>query len=206
MKEDLLIPSLVALAVALIAGVVSLVVSILSKDQKTSEFRQAWIDGLRDDASQLIAHLTILKVLLAEMRKKTTSEFEAFVFANQQHLTEVEMLATRMRLRLNPAEHQQLITCLSQTFDAGLEQVQMERAIALVVQDTQKILKSEWERVKRGESSFVWLKGISRFLSILAVMAALFGSGALAGKVISGGFTKNEIDACQGAAPAPASS
>ena len=38
-----------AVVAALIAGTVSLLGLIISKEQKTSEFRQAWIDALRND-------------------------------------------------------------------------------------------------------------------------------------------------------------
>ncbi|MNG39362.1 hypothetical protein D3C84_1274120 [compost metagenome] len=43
--------------------------------------------------------------------------------------------------------------------------------------EAQDILKTEWERVKRGEPSFVWLKRISKWgvFSVLAV-----GSGVIA--------------------------
>lgn len=45
-----------AIAAALIAGLVSLLGLIISKEQKTSEFRQAWIDALRKELSAVIAH------------------------------------------------------------------------------------------------------------------------------------------------------
>lgn len=44
-----------AVTAALIAGIISLLGLIISKEQKTSEFRQAWIDALRAD---LTAYLT----------------------------------------------------------------------------------------------------------------------------------------------------
>lgn len=43
-----------AVLAATIAGGMSFLGSVFSKDQKTSEFRQAWIDGLRSEISQLI--------------------------------------------------------------------------------------------------------------------------------------------------------
>ena len=49
-----------AIAAALIAGLISLLGLIISKEQKTSEFRQAWIDGLRSELSLVIAHANAL--------------------------------------------------------------------------------------------------------------------------------------------------
>ena len=43
-----------AVVAALIAAIVSLLGLIISKEQKTSEFRQAWIDALRSDLTHLI--------------------------------------------------------------------------------------------------------------------------------------------------------
>lgn len=42
-----------AIGAALIAATVSLLGLIISKEQKTSEFRQAWIDALRSDLGSL---------------------------------------------------------------------------------------------------------------------------------------------------------
>lgn len=38
---------------ALIAGAISFIVTIITKDQQASEFRQAGIDGLKEDVSAL---------------------------------------------------------------------------------------------------------------------------------------------------------
>jgi hypothetical protein len=43
---------------AIIAGVFSLISLIISKENKTSEFRQQWIDSLRDEISNFLSNLT----------------------------------------------------------------------------------------------------------------------------------------------------
>jgi hypothetical protein len=45
-----------AVAAALIAGLISLLGLIISKEQKVSDFRQAWIDALRSDIAAVITH------------------------------------------------------------------------------------------------------------------------------------------------------
>lgn len=47
--------SIGAIGAALIAGIVSLLGLIISKEQKTSEFRQTWVDSLR---SEITSYLT----------------------------------------------------------------------------------------------------------------------------------------------------
>ena len=173
MKEDLLVPAIAALLVGLVAGIVSLVVSILAKDQKTSEFRQAWIDALRNDASQLVAHFGVMKAVAKIVRERPQSEINEYLISKQEQFLELGMLVSRIRLRLNPDEHLELLRMLGDLetireseIDARAEQISVE---------AQDILKTEWDRVKRGEPSFVWLKRISKWgvLSVLAVGAGV---------------------------------
>ena len=50
-----LVAAVATIAAALVAGLVSFIVTVLSKEQKTSEFRQAWIDALRSDIADFVA-------------------------------------------------------------------------------------------------------------------------------------------------------
>lgn len=183
-KEELLIPSLVALAVALIAGVVSLVISILSKDQKTSEFRQAWIDGLREDVSRLMAHLLVFQTASEIVNERSRTEIQQYLISQQGDFISAYTLIARVKLRLNPNEHTELLTLL----DAEVHgpEFDLSTHVKSIGSAAQVILKDEWERVKRGESSFVWLKRISRLLSTIALMGALFGTGMVIGEFMSG--------------------
>lgn len=173
MKEDLIVPAIAALVVGLIAGVVSLVVSILSKDQKTSEFRQAWIDGLRNDVSQLMAQLGIKKTISEIIQSKTQAEVDEYLLVHQGEFVEIGMLISRIRLRLNPDEHGVLIELLMTM--VNFRDSDMEARIEAIAVEAQQILKAEWERVKLGEPSFVWLKRVSRagVCSVLAISAGV---------------------------------
>lgn len=179
MKEDLLVPAIAALVVGLIAAVVSLVVSILAKDQKTSEFRQAWIDALRNDVSQLIAQLGIKITTTKIIRGMSDKQTDEYLLAHQGDYVEIDMLITRVRLRLNPSEHTELIQLLKSMNnfqDSGME----DRIEAISVK-AQQILKTEWERVKSGEPSFVRLEKVSRngVIAILAVGLLVAGAALI---------------------------
>ena len=52
-----------AIMVAFIAGLFSFLNLVLSKEQKVSELRQAWIDGLREDLAAHIAAVFNVKYL-----------------------------------------------------------------------------------------------------------------------------------------------
>jgi hypothetical protein len=55
MMTSAFLPILGPIVAAVIAGAVAFLASVFSKEQKTSEFRQAWIDSLRNDLSELIS-------------------------------------------------------------------------------------------------------------------------------------------------------
>lgn len=204
MNPDLLIPSLVALFVALIAGVVSLVVSILAKDQKISEFRQSWIDELRSDTSQLVSHFFVFDTVGEIIRQKTDEEIAEYVVSARSDFITASALVASVKLRLNPSEHTELIELLDADFHA--RDFDKTAHAKKIVNETQAILKQEWERVKRGESSFLWLKRISRFISILAILAVLFGAGMTIDKYLSVQGATATSECCDSEIPAPAES
>ena len=83
----------VAILVALISGVFSLVGLIISKEAKLSEFRQAWIDALREDLSNFTAHAVMIsaycKAVLAPVKlHRDTSLSEAN--GDRQRVREIE--------------------------------------------------------------------------------------------------------------------
>lgn len=49
-----------AVGAALIAAIVSLIGLILGKEQKTSEFRQEWINSLRAEITQFVTNVTAI--------------------------------------------------------------------------------------------------------------------------------------------------
>src|SRR5271166_3862254 len=89
-----------AIVAALIAGLISLLGLIISKEQKVSDFRQAWIDALRDDIAVVITHAhAIHGAYLANFptqRELWNSISADFVAINEAW--------ARIRLRLNPKE------------------------------------------------------------------------------------------------------
>lgn len=173
MKEELLIPLVGAVVVAVIAGAISLAVTILAKDQKTSEFRQIWIDSLRNDVSKLAGVLHMIISFSSFVKKKGGDHAYEFAVSSKADFVEVNNLITRIRLRLNVKEHTDLLRLLQEIDDtAEFSKEKGEFQIRGVVDETQKILKAEWERVKRGERSFQILKWSSAAILIAGVVCS----------------------------------
>ncbi|MFT5717016.1 MAG: hypothetical protein ACI9T7_001199 [Oleiphilaceae bacterium] len=176
---NILIPAGVVIA-ATIAGVFSFVSLVLSKEQKVSEFRQKWIDGLREEVSDFIGNI----VTVAEMQKriKIAKEHEREPEFTRVDLKDFQAVIstayTRIVLRLNPDDassiSKELITNLDVVRLAAQkgEWEKVNTEVVHVRTSAQKLLKEEWDRVKRGESAFIWSK---RCAFIGFISAVFFG-------------------------------
>ena len=153
---------------ALIAGLIAFVNLTLTKEQKTSEFRQEWIDGLREDlatflsAARACARAFSAKALLGENYSKV-----AFPMGDEQ-IAELRLSAAqtfyRIKLRLNPdeVEHVELLRLLTRAIDEQNKQqldqsttdAEILAALERASDYARPLLKTEWKRVKSGELPF----------------------------------------------------
>ncbi len=167
-----------AITAAMVAGGISFIVSVLAKDQKTSEFRQAWIDALRDDLAELISLFFVISDMVREMMRqgKEEREITTLLFEKDESFYKLEMVTARIRLRINPSEHNNLLStifALKAYFRSGqmlLDSKAAEVRVDELINERQLILKREWKRVKRGEQGFV----ATKWMSLLILVTALF--------------------------------
>jgi hypothetical protein len=165
---------------AIVAGVLTFLGLVIAKEHKVSEFRQAWIDDTRTDIAELIARLSLIISCYREWdeneRNANSSLLDAhFVTANQALM--------RTRLRLNPAEEQsiKILEILEKTqvlFNGDEENYDALEALEKPLIDlSQALLKTEWNRVRKGEPIFViskWLAGICVLLAIGTIVIYQF--------------------------------
>lgn len=169
-----------AITAAIIAGGISFISTVLAKDQKISEFRQAWIDALRDDiAEELSLFITIFSIVIAMTEDgKTRDDITAYIFAKEDNFRKLEMVHARIMLRLNPKEHTNLHSALkaienhakdsNSTSDRNMRDALAEQ----LTKESQIVLKNEWIRVKRGELMFFATKWISLVIFVASLIAA----------------------------------
>lgn len=163
---------------ALIAGLISLVGLIVAKEQKTSEFRQAWIDATRESIS---AYLTSLNSVHDALQVKYKDHAEK-VDKLGPFYREANKSAMDLYLRLNPKEsaHVELFDMMDEVWKISTkdETFKLEKLKDLedsIVKKSQSILKSEWRRVKRGELAFVVAKWMAfTFVSVAIVALSIF--------------------------------
>lgn len=162
-----------AIGAAIIAALVSLIGLIISKEQKTSEFRQAWIDALRED---LTSYLTQVRgicdgaaVVYPTLEKKVETLTPLYAALNKA------TFAITLRINSEEPHAQSVLKSMSGLGEvigspASLTPANIDPLEAELLLAAKRLLKSEWQRVKRGEPSFVAAK-ICALVFVLATVA-----------------------------------
>lgn len=173
---------------ALITGVIAMVNLTLSKEQKISELRQAWIDGLRADLATLLSNIRFLTIAIYEHYDGLDKKIDYPHKVTGLQATELKAAATeslyRIKLRLNKNESphnilEDLIDSIvleanSNTTDNETYLNNMLDKIEQTSMQSRIILKAEWDRVKRGENAF---NNLRRWLvPVIVVLMSLFSS------------------------------
>lgn len=191
MQMELPAQALIAAATvvaALIAGLISVVNLTLTKEQKTSEFRQAWIDGLREDLACFFSSSRAVSRAIEESALSGDGEGKnSFEFGNEK-LVELRHGAAlsyyKIKLRLNPDEtdHIELLRLLGRAIEEqntyftsrakrGEPLVALERAADFA----RPVLKVEWNRVKNGERPFrIVRNGVVPVIVVLCIVFVAF--------------------------------
>ncbi|MBB5190665.1 hypothetical protein HNQ50_001387 [Silvimonas terrae] len=175
-------------------GGVALLVSTVSKEQKISEFRQAWVDGLRAELAELTAVFTMTSTLF-EQEQRITREFADLSEAEQNTnralheahvarfsdnkmaaLNKIALSVMKLSLRLNDRpEH----VALNQLLDRVYQQTELwsdKEALAIwhaeIMTVGRAIIDFEWKRIKVGEPAHVRTQKIA--YAVLVFSAVLF--------------------------------
>lgn len=164
--------SIGAVGAALIAGTVSLLGLIISKEQKTSEFRQAWVDALR---SEIISYLSSFNAIADAVQVKYTDHAEK-VKALAPLYSKLNEASFAITLRVNPDEghSKAVLACMKKFMQLAANDSSMTpdniRPIEFdLLKSSKDLLKYEWKRVKRGELTFVMTKIFAGALIIAAL-------------------------------------
>lgn len=163
---------------AAIAGLVVFISTVLTKEQKTSEFRQVWIDELRKDISQFIAGVSEVVALYVSKKGDSVSQAK-FIDDNFKLIHELQMVEHRIVLRLNPVKHAKLIekitffrSSMLAAYKAPDRKKIEDGLTSELMSETKNVLSVEWDRVKKGEPMFRRVKYSALF--ILAIFAVFF--------------------------------
>ncbi|MCG9566795.1 hypothetical protein [Vibrio chagasii] len=164
---------------ALITSVFAFINLINSKEQKTSEFRQDWINELRQSISEFTAVTTTFASMLSYIDsfdsedEKVRRESE-FYKENIDIANNITKHYNIIQLYVNPVENHSFLSALSKvhtlvTSKRVISGEQITEANKELVEEAQLLLKSEWKRVKRGEMTYRVTKwGVLTLFVVLA--------------------------------------
>jgi hypothetical protein len=169
-------PAIGAITAALIGGAISFITTLLSKDQKTSEYRQNWIDSLRKDISEYVALFVTFIAYQNKAFEASEIKGEKYVLSQQKNWCKLTTLDAAINLRLNPKDDKDLIELIDAATNMAAEtkaipvDLELVNQLALdIIEQSQTLLKAEWRRVKRGE----WTFFITKWGGLVIAAAAL---------------------------------
>lgn len=129
---------------AIIAAAAAGVGLVITKENKTSEFRQAWIDGLRDELAELMESFIRVRREGGEQYVETYRK--------------IYFLSAKVKLRLSSKNRTDEESQLLGIIENYILKMDLSSDITDVVKQyfecSSSILKTEWERVKRGEKKY----------------------------------------------------
>lgn len=154
-----------SLIVAVIGAAAAGLGLVISKENKISEFRQAWIDGLRTDMSDLMTFYCELDgVLINDVTEKTIVD-------------RINLSASKIRLRLSsnkPTEAEEMfLDLISKEILSGSPTLPPAVFKRWYFKYGSIILKSEWNRVKKGEIKYKICSYISGAVLLISLSAFL---------------------------------
>ena len=184
---------------AMIAGFIAFICMMITKENKVSEFRQAWINEFREEISYLIEaykkwafNNALYKIHIESAQTKIESESLVKAYRDKAQwydqilldaINEMERYKGRIKLRLNSDVSRRkipenilndLLDSLNNTQDLTLA----DKLAKDIYFNSSLILSAEWKVVKRGEESYVKAKKLliylAVFLSIIAVVGFSF--------------------------------
>lgn len=172
-------PAMATVVAAIVAATVAMLSLLISKENKISEFRQGWVDALREDLSEYLALLVHTLGVSAIKRGESVEAAKQYLEQNEAAMLRIGILKFRIRLRLNSTEHKRLIDLLKYSDNSsGIEiltnPVHVSEYMKQFTTESARVLKYEWSRVKRGETFFNVAKWSSLLAIILLISLALY--------------------------------
>lgn len=173
---------------ALIAGYFAFTNLVASKENKISEFRQDWINSLRDSIACYISSLTYLSTLYIHYSARPEDKRDKFEMTRdvEEIYAKVNESYNDIIFRINDREKRKKGKELNDTFLSALyktrehyhknELPEARSACESLREASKPLLKYEWKRVKAGELNYRISKYFAVIVLVSGLMAALSNS------------------------------
>lgn len=179
--------ALIGILAAFVTGLFSFINLVIGKDQKTSEFRQQWIDALRNDISELVSLAINLKDAAQLYKNELDNSNHTLKFSEihktiKDDIHKFGITLNRIKLRLNKKKDINTLNRLTEFYkmanSSEISADHLNLKAEELISEFQGILKNEWERVKKGEPAYFVTKYVVCFAIVLMVgllVSAKFG-------------------------------
>ena len=150
---------------------------VVTKDSKISEFRQEWIDALREDVARLCS--VSVALFYGNVRYSLQDRLPVKLVDTDAFAQEANEIGYRIRLRLDKSKPHatELIDAMDGLVHlashAGEPFDVVNRAVEQVLDKTHVVLEDAWKNVRRGEPRFRWSFRIAFTALISSVLWAL---------------------------------
>jgi hypothetical protein len=167
---------------ALISALVALFSAVMAKEMKVSELRQEWIIELRKDLAKLtpLVDRVFFTYFLAE--DKDDEYTFNFIAEHASELQNIDELICRLIMMLNPDEHSILIQRIEKIegrfsrSSFGGEYRDIQDIHRDYTNESIKVLKEEWLKVKGGEPAYRKMIGGAKIsVAVSLITLAAFG-------------------------------
>ncbi|RPA50625.1 hypothetical protein EGC79_11070 [Shewanella vesiculosa] len=157
---------IVPIIVAFIGFLIAVTTAVIAKEQKISEFRQKWIDELRNDIANSLRYA--FDCMYESSNHITDESIERY----NSSFSKFEFHLILIKLRLNPIKDEQFILLINNTLElvSELNHTNIEINFKKVTESTKlfekhshAIIKREWEITKKGEKRFILFVTVGEF-------------------------------------------
>ncbi len=161
---------------AFVAGVFSYFNLVNGKEQKVSEFRQAWIDSFRSELSTLVSSVVFITFYYSSTREPKAQDIEK---SYKDYVASCSALITRLNAQdpdiTTNHVNSVFLETLTELRARFNEQKYTEVNILSkhLVEQSKPLLKAEWIRVKDGEKGYRKNKNIALGLCFVALLATV---------------------------------
>lgn len=170
-----------AVFAALVAGFFAFTGLVAAKENKISEFRQDWIDSLRNSISCYISSLAYLATLYKHYSERPEGKKDKFEMARdvEEVYARVNESYNDIVFRINDGEKSSKGKALNTAFLSALyttreyynknQMIKARVACDALREASKPLLKYEWKRVKAGELNY----RVSKYFSVMVLLVGL---------------------------------
>lgn len=172
-----LMTGFVTVLVGFLTGAFGLLGLVISKENKTSEFRQGWTDALRSDISKYVSSIQMLATMSARFDATTKITDKEQLELARPVYDAAAAARTSILLRLNPQDSNEKVKELIEAVDELRDLINDKKyndakvSASKLHKVAHPVLKREWERVKKGELKYRFLVCVACLFLVVSFLA-----------------------------------